>query len=79
MHYPFPISKASLSAVSETVPCRFNDVSPSECHNVMRCQVGSMHTWPTLLACISWLVELLRYDEEVQTNPDPQVRPGCMP
>ena len=25
--------------------------------------VGSPHTWPTLLACIMWLVELLNYNE----------------
>jgi hypothetical protein len=27
-----------------------------------------MHTWPTLLASITWLIELLTYDEEVQNN-----------
>lgn len=27
-----------------------------------------MHTWPTLLASITWMVELLTYDEEVQSN-----------
>jgi len=44
MHYPFPISKASMQAV------------------------GTMHTWPTLLASITWMVELLTYDEEVQND-----------
>lgn len=29
-------------------------------------QVGTPHTWPTLLAAIMWLVELLSYDEQVQ-------------
>jgi kinetochore protein NDC80 len=29
--------------------------------------VGTMHTWPTLLASITWIVELLTYDEEVQS------------
>lgn len=43
LHYPFPISKASMQAV------------------------GTMHTWPTLLASITWIVELLTYDEEVQS------------
>lgn len=27
-----------------------------------------MHTWPTLLASITWLIELLTYDEEVQNK-----------
>ncbi|TFJ81071.1 hypothetical protein NSK_007714 [Nannochloropsis salina CCMP1776] len=30
--------------------------------------VGTMHTWPTLLASITWMVELLTYDEEVQND-----------
>jgi len=43
--------------------------------------VGSPHTWPGLLAAITWLIELLTYDEEVSAtrqleaeeanNPDP--------
>ncbi|KAE8880633.1 hypothetical protein PF005_g5048 [Phytophthora fragariae] len=28
--------------------------------------VGSPHTWPTLLLSISWLIELLSYDEAIQ-------------
>jgi kinetochore protein NDC80 len=32
--------------------------------------VGSPHTWPALLASVSWLVELLTYDEEVTNNSD---------
>ena len=30
--------------------------------------VGSPHTWPALLATITWLVELLTYDEEVRAS-----------
>lgn len=30
--------------------------------------VGSPHTWPNLLACMAWMVELLTYDEEVAAN-----------
>lgn len=29
--------------------------------------VGSPHTWPTLLGCLTWLVELLIYDVECST------------
>lgn len=25
--------------------------------------VGSPHAWPSLLACLIWLIELLNYDE----------------
>ncbi|TYZ68740.1 hypothetical protein PybrP1_009324 [[Pythium] brassicae (nom. inval.)] len=34
--------------------------------------VGSPHTWPALLGCIAWVIELLSYDEIVQrdTNVD---------
>jgi len=28
--------------------------------------VGSPHTWPTLLACLTWIIELLNYDQEVE-------------
>ena len=28
--------------------------------------VGSPHTWPSLLAALAWLIELLCYDETVQ-------------
>ena len=28
--------------------------------------VGSPHTWPALLAMITWLVELITYDEEAR-------------
>eukprot|EP00698_Gefionella_okellyi_P003576 TRINITY_DN13365_c0_g1_i1.p1 TRINITY_DN13365_c0_g1~~TRINITY_DN13365_c0_g1_i1.p1 ORF type:complete len:603 (-),score=178.05 TRINITY_DN13365_c0_g1_i1:112-1920(-) len=34
--------------------------------------VGSLHTWPALLACLSWIVELLLFEEEsrnAQTTP----------
>lgn len=48
LHYPFPISKASMQAV------------------------GTMHTWPTLLASITWIVELLTYDEDVQSAQEGQ-------
>ncbi|KAK1939305.1 Kinetochore protein NDC80 [Phytophthora citrophthora] len=30
--------------------------------------VGTPHTWPTLLLSISWLIELLSYDEVIQAN-----------
>lgn len=30
--------------------------------------VGSPHAWPTLLACIMWLLELLSYDEQVRLD-----------
>ncbi|KAG7402394.1 kinetochore-associated Ndc80 complex subunit ndc80 [Phytophthora boehmeriae] len=30
--------------------------------------VGTPHTWPTLLLSISWLIELLSYDEAIQQN-----------
>ncbi|KAL3668093.1 hypothetical protein V7S43_006957 [Phytophthora oleae] len=30
--------------------------------------VGTPHTWPTLLLSISWLIELLTYDEAIQAN-----------
>ena len=31
--------------------------------------VGSPHTWPGLLAAVTWLIELLSYDVTVQRNP----------
>ena len=30
--------------------------------------VGSPHTWPYLLACLTWLIELLGYDEESEKS-----------
>ncbi|OQR94855.1 hypothetical protein ACHHYP_00902 [Achlya hypogyna] len=30
--------------------------------------VGSPHSWPSLLAAISWMIELLKYDESVQVE-----------
>ena len=30
--------------------------------------VGSPHTWPALLAAITWIIELLAYDEETANN-----------
>lgn len=30
--------------------------------------VGSPHSWPQLLACVMWLIELLAYDEEAATG-----------
>jgi len=34
--------------------------------------VGSPHTWPGLLAAITWLIELLAYDQEVAHAPQDQ-------
>jgi len=34
--------------------------------------VGSPHTWPGLLAAITWLIELLTYDQEVAEAPKEQ-------
>jgi kinetochore protein NDC80 len=47
LHYPFPISRASLYAV------------------------GSPHTWPSLLAAICWLCELIVYQDRVHTEKNP--------
>ncbi|TDH70938.1 hypothetical protein CCR75_008029 [Bremia lactucae] len=33
--------------------------------------VGTPHTWPTLLLSISWLIELLTYDEAIQQANEP--------
>eukprot|EP00644_Phytophthora_capsici_P004230 jgi/Phyca11/565136/estExt2_Genewise1.C_PHYCAscaffold_170234 len=35
--------------------------------------VGTPHTWPTLLLSISWLIELLTYDEAIQANETEQI------
>lgn len=32
-------------------------------------RVGTPHTWPALLASVSWIVELLTYDEAVAMAP----------
>lgn len=31
-----------------------------------RAQVGSPHTWPSLLAAVTWLVELLAYQDKAE-------------
>lgn len=36
--------------------------------------VGSPHTWPSLLAALAWLVELLTYDERAEASNE--VRPS---
>ena len=36
--------------------------------------VGSPHTWPALLASLSWLIELLDYDQEASEAKDEEYR-----
>ena len=38
--------------------------------------VGSPHTWPGLLAAVTWLIELLTYDEEVSATKEMEEEEG---
>jgi kinetochore protein NDC80 len=33
--------------------------------------VGSPHTWPTILACLTWIIELIQYNEVAEDTKEP--------
>eukprot|EP00943_MAST-04B_sp_MAST-4B-sp1_P006123 g6123.t1 len=60
--------KFQKSMVNE-VPLMFKGLHyPFSISKTALSAVGSPHTWPYLLACLTWLIELLGYDEESEKS-----------
>ena len=61
-----PTFKFHKSMVNE-VPLMFKGLHyPFNISKTALSAVGSPHTWPYLLACLTWLIELLGYDEDAE-------------
>lgn len=61
------LSAKHLGKVEEEVPLLFKRLRyPFQISKSNLTAVGSPHTWPALLAAVTWIVELLVYQERAE-------------
>jgi kinetochore protein NDC80 len=61
------LSSKNFGKIEEEVPQLFKRLKyPFQISKSNLTAVGSPHTWPSLLAAVTWIVELLAYQEKAE-------------